>query len=204
VEVNPSNHIAHSNFGGELYRAGKIEPAVQHFIQALLTNPDYADAQNNLLTSLERARGRNNVTTALKRLSNLYPDNPVFYFLMGDLAYEGRDAQSTINYYRKSLDIDPGFIQALNALGRTYVELGEFELALTILKKRAKLGQTNSAIYYDMARCYAHLGERELALMALRKAAGSGFNSWHFLLQDPVMADLRSDPVLRKLIGGQK
>jgi Flp pilus assembly protein TadD len=50
---NPGAWIAHNNLGMELFWAGNVEEATEHFEQALRIKPDYAEAHNNLGLALD-------------------------------------------------------------------------------------------------------------------------------------------------------
>jgi tetratricopeptide (TPR) repeat protein len=45
---NPQSWLAHNNLGTALFKAGKLQEAIEHYKQALRLKPDYTEAQKNL------------------------------------------------------------------------------------------------------------------------------------------------------------
>ena len=61
--------------------------------------------------------------------------NPWLHFYAADFYMLIGDASEAENYARTSLTLQPGFIPALEILGRIYVQLGEYEIAMSILQQ---------------------------------------------------------------------
>ena len=48
LEINPTNPVAHNNYGNLLFNTRRYDLALQHFEQAVKYNPRYSHAWNNL------------------------------------------------------------------------------------------------------------------------------------------------------------
>jgi len=75
-----------------------------------------------------------------------------------------------INYYKKSLEIEPGAYQTYNALGLAYAMKGNFQEALTQFQKCLKINPRFTEARNNMAMIYQEIGQIDMAEVEYKKA----------------------------------
>ncbi len=90
------------------------------------------------------------------------PKNIWALVLMGNLlTKEKQDVVHAKKYYEKVLEFHPDNAIAINNIGATYMEVGDYESALQYMEKTLKLNATYTNAYYGLALCYYKLGRLE-------------------------------------------
>lgn len=74
LKVTTGNYLSHYNLGNALEKEGRIEEAIEHYLQALRINPDYVDAYNNLGVSLFRKGDIDGATERFREALRIKPD----------------------------------------------------------------------------------------------------------------------------------
>jgi TolB-like protein/Tfp pilus assembly protein PilF len=102
-----------------------------------------------------------------ERAIDLDPNYPQGYMFLADaLTFAGRP-QEAVPLYKKSMRLSPlsqtHASMCLYRLGRTYRTMGEYEEALSALKKAANIRPNFWAIQLTLAATYIHLGREEEA-----------------------------------------
>jgi hypothetical protein len=97
----------------------------------------------------------------------------VFYKL-GDVWLGKGDHERAISYYKKAIEIDPKYSQAIVGLGDAYVELGFYDEAIKFYKSAIELSPNDRYNYYKLGRALTKKGSLDEAiknyLIALRLA----------------------------------
>ena len=92
------------------------------------------------------------------------PRNIWALVLMGNfLTREKDDIEHAKEYYDKVLEYYPDNAIAINNIGATYMERGDFEGALPFMKRALEQDDTYTNSYYGLGLCYYKLGELEKA-----------------------------------------
>ena len=82
--------------------------------------------------------------------------------LMGNLlTKEKNDVEGAKKYYDKVLEFYPDNAIAINNIGATYVEHGDYEQALPYLQKAHELDKTYTNSYYGLGLCYYKMGRMQ-------------------------------------------
>ena len=199
VAVDPENDVAHNNLGATYYQAGKPTNALYHFIEALRIQPGYQAAHENLDTCLVRMGYGDRLQKKLGQLIDANPGMPALYFHSGMLFEASGHLQDAEGRYEQALHEMPVYVQALNAMCRVLMKQKKYPQALAMLKRRAAIAPVNAAVYYEIARIYAHFGETENALNWLKESLEKGFDGWQVLDRDPMLENLRENPVFVKM-----
>lgn len=88
------------------------------------------------------------------------PENIWALILMGNLlTKEKNDVQGAKKYYDKVLEHYPDNAIAINNIGATYVEHGDYEQALPYLQKAHELDKSYTNSYYGLGLCYYKMGK---------------------------------------------
>lgn len=90
------------------------------------------------------------------------PKNIWALILMGNLlTREMKDTEHAKIYYDKVLEYYPNNAIALNNIGATYIEIKDYDTALSYLEKALKIDDSYANSYYGIGLCYYHQGKLE-------------------------------------------
>ena len=88
-----------------------------------------------------------------KKEFNPKPASASIYNL-GLKSYEQGDIQSAVTYFKKAIDLDPGFVDAYYNLGAIYKSQKNYFDATDVLKKAAKINPKDYEVIFELASCY--------------------------------------------------
>lgn len=103
-------------------------------------------------------------------LSTKAKPSPRLYVAMARLAEDARQPMNAEEYYRKALQLDPNFLDALLGLGRLKDREGKLDEALNYYLKATKSHPDSAAAWNHLGLCYARMGRSRDAVLALEKA----------------------------------
>jgi tetratricopeptide (TPR) repeat protein len=113
--------------------------------------------QNNLfINACEHAdagRYSDSLNTFYK-LEDLFPNEPILYFLMGMCEYKLQKLANSKNTLEKCLQINPLLSQANHLLGNVLRDLGSFDLAIDRYKKEISLNPNYPDVLNDLGILY--------------------------------------------------
>jgi tetratricopeptide (TPR) repeat protein len=109
-----------------------------------------------------------------------------------DLAFE-------VNFFEGISQRDPDFVEALQILGDTYTQMGQWEKGLEIDRRLAKLCPDNPLVFYNLACSYSLLKRVDEAFAALTEAVKRGYDDDGWLNKDPDLDNLRQDNRFEKI-----
>lgn len=90
------------------------------------------------------------------------PKNIWALVLMGNLlTKEKKDIEHAKQYYDKVLEYHPDNVIAINNIGATYMELKDYENAVSYMEKAIKIDDSYCNSYYGLALCYYKLDRLE-------------------------------------------
>ena len=142
--------------------------------QKMVAMDDSDSSAHNLLGVVYRAKGEHEKAIAeSERAVFLNPNNEKGYMnLATSLIVAGR-SQEAIPLLKKSMRLSPlsqtHASMCLFRLGRAYRMMGQYEDALSALKKAANIRPDMWAIQVELAATYIHLGREEEARVAADK-----------------------------------
>lgn len=164
-ELNPEDPLTY-NYLGFCYMAKNMMPeAIVHFKKAVALNPSYAPARNNLGSAYMRLKEYDAAIAVFEEITKdaLYA-TPHFPLSNLGNAYFGKgDYETALSYYKKALNIQPNFVNALAGVGRTYLRMNEPRLALRYLEQALKTNPKLADIHYYLAEAYLMTGKLEQA-----------------------------------------
>jgi tetratricopeptide (TPR) repeat protein len=134
-DLMPNAPSSHVNLAAVSLAERKVDEAIQHYERALSLDAASFDALNglvNLYASQERfdqAHARVDQAIAAR------PNTASLHFLKSVIYGKQRDAQQAEAALRRTLELDPGFVPALNALGALYVNTNRPEEAIAEFRR---------------------------------------------------------------------
>jgi tetratricopeptide (TPR) repeat protein len=94
---------------------------------------------------------------------------------------EATDTERAIEYLKRALDLDPNYSYALNALGYSYMRLGEFDRARDCFERYASVLPDNPNVFDCMGELYFRTGKLDMAVAEYKKTTEMDpnfFYSW--------------------------
>ena len=124
----------------------KKEKASAAYNKALLINPDYAKAHNNLGVTLKELGRLEEAEASYRQAITVKPDYAKAHYNLGITLQElgrSKDAEAS---YRKAIALKPDYAKAHNNLGSALQELGKLEDALVQYKKSFELVRGKNSV----------------------------------------------------------
>lgn len=122
-----------------LYRQKQLlAEAEQVYLHSLALEPNHSNTMANLamlyqVTGREQQAADLEYKVAKKRLSN-----PFYFVMLGNEAFERREADIALHYYRQSLKLQPKTPEALFGMARAYLLKGDLTAASRYLQSAKK------------------------------------------------------------------
>lgn len=171
VAKSPNHYRGYASLGTSYLGAKAYEPAQKAFEKALSLAPPYpTEIYGNLgLVHLKRghlSRAREN----LRRALSLNRNNYVALDLLGTVSRREKKDKEAIGWYRKALEINPGYASAYYNLATLYNEMGDTEKALKALQEALALRPMWAEAYSALGLIQAQQSHFDLAESALSRA----------------------------------
>ncbi|HOO46978.1 MAG TPA: tetratricopeptide repeat protein, partial [Deltaproteobacteria bacterium] len=91
-------------------------------------------------------------------------------------------------------------VNRLNNMAVQYAHQGEYDKAITSLKKASSLSPEDADIYYNIACMYSRMNMVEESVAWLERAVSKGFNNWKLIKKDPDLDNIRVTGFYKKLV----
>jgi tetratricopeptide (TPR) repeat protein len=105
-----------------------------------------------------------------------------------------QDLDIEIGFIEGVVQRDPQYVEALQILGDDYTRRGKFENGLRVDERLAKLRPDDPTVLYNLACSYALTDQLKEAFSILSRAIDQGYTDFKWLLKDPDLKKLRTDP----------
>lgn len=158
-ELSPNNPVIQADLGLVYFMRERYELAEKHYKKAISLKPDFTDAKNNLGRSyVEIGKYKQAELLLTEVLQDLtYSDFSKAYANFGILEFKQKKYPSAINYLKKSLERDRENCFTQVYLGRSYLELKDFSIAISQLEKAVPLclsAESDEAYFYSAIAFY--------------------------------------------------
>lgn len=206
VEAGSRNAVKRVNAGAELMRQGNVEAAIGEFRTATQEDPGLAPAHLSLASALEKAGRTDEAIAAYKTAVALDPQNAIAWNNLGVLcmrkdAYD--DAIQALEHGLKADASNTTLQQNLANAKNNQRVLKERESRITEARRQVEARPNDPKAAYNLGRVYASFYMKDEAFEWLSKARDLGYNDLKFLREDPVLAGLKDDPRLARLVEGR-
>jgi tetratricopeptide (TPR) repeat protein len=164
-----------------------FEEARKHYQTALVLNPRYPEALNNLAAVYHTEHNYKRAEGIYKQALKYAPNSAVTYCNLGTAYFTDHKYKQGAKAYQKALALDPNVFDISR---NQMVEDGSSRSQLIL-------------VYYNLAKAYATVGKNENALTYLRKALDAGYKDRRHLMEDKEFAELRKTPEFHQLLVDQ-
>jgi superkiller protein 3 len=206
AEAGSRNAVKRFNAGVELMRQGNLEASIAEFRTATEEDPALVPAHLSLASALEKAGRIDEAIAAYKKAVALEPQNAVAWNNLGVLhmrkdAYD--DAIQALERGAKADPSDTTLQQNLANARHNQGVLTEREARIAEARRQAEARPSDPMAAYNVGRAYASFFMKDEAFDWLGRAVQLGFTDMRFVREDPVLAGLKGDPRLTKLLEGR-
>ena len=176
VEVDEELAEAHASLAlVKAYQDGDAGGAEAEFRRAIELNPSYPTAHHwysDFLAMLGRA---DEALAEATRAAELDPLSPIISTTVGERLFFARDYERAAERLRRTLELDPDFIQARLFLGVVYVRQGRRAEAVAELRRARELaGGGDARVAAALVQAYALTGRKAEARRLLEELSAAG------------------------------
>jgi protein O-mannosyl-transferase len=158
------NYIAHNNLGGDLLGQGRVDEAINHFLNALQLKPDFAKAHYNLGLAFFR-KGRVDEAIAQYQealhINSSYADEHRNRGLA--LARKGR-LDEAITQYQQEQQINPDLAEVHYNLGNALLQQGKVDEAITQYQQALEINPDCAEAHYNLGVALFQTGKVDEAI----------------------------------------
>jgi len=113
------------------------------------------------------------------------------YYFLGEYYKENGDYSQAVNYFVKSINSKPNFIQCYLEIAVCYFEQRNYSQAVTYLNQYLKLNPDDDFGYFLRARCQANLGNNDSALNDILTAMAFENSLEYRFLEGKILYNMR-------------
>jgi len=148
---------------------GDLDSAVAHYERALLSEPDFYPALNNLGAIYEGRKDYQRAEAAFLKSIAYSPEDGEAYINLGHVFYEEGQYPKAITRLNEGIKRSPDSAVAYFLLGSACLKSGELDRAESNLKQAARLDPAGMAsAHLQLANVYLKKGERDAAGLQLQ------------------------------------
>jgi tetratricopeptide (TPR) repeat protein len=167
LQTAPGSYQAHQFNAEVMEYQGKVEDAIEEYRKVLTLNPR-APGIHYRLGSLLLAgeRGPTTLDAARREFEEelrLDPGSAVAEYQLGEMARQARQWNKAIKHFRRAVELDARFDNALIGLGKSLVSADRAAEAVAPLEAAVKLAPDNPVAHYQLSFAYRRLGREEEA-----------------------------------------
>ena len=152
------------------YQLGNLEEATAYFQQAVVLNPDDAQAQNNLSVVLMEQGKLAAAATHLQQLIALTPNDVMAHINLGNVLREQGELKAAILHFQIALALNPSNAYAYNGLGITLGTQNQWEEAITYLRQAVNFNPDYADAHNNLGLVLQEVGKLEAAASHYQKA----------------------------------
>ncbi len=164
------NWLAEGNSAILLAGRGRVDEAIDHYLEALKIKPDYELAHSNLGVVLAGCGRVDEAIAHYHEALKITPDDALAHNNLGDaLASQGR-ADEAIDHYQKALETKPDFAEAQYNLGVVLATHGRSDEAIDHYQKALKIKPDYAEAHSNLGAALAGRGRLDEAVAHYRRA----------------------------------
>ncbi len=185
----PKDAVVWNKIGIAYHHLAAIDEARRDYERALLIRPDYPEAINNLGATYFAERNYKKAIRLYRNALRLMPNSAVIAANLGTAYFARGKYRQGIAAYRMAFGLDPDVFDNMNILPAIP--------GTTTAEDRARQD-------YCLAELFAQAGMEDRAIEFLRQAFNDGFTDRNRVMQDALLANLRSTAQFAQLMAEQK
>lgn len=163
-QVTSDNYVAITSVGSALQSQGKLEGAIEHYMQSLRINNSYELAHYNLAVALQAKGETEKAIPHYSEAIRLKPDEVGAYYGLGLALSEKGAIQQSIPYYLKALQLNPDYWQAHYGVALAFTRLGLLKDAIAHYDEALRLKPDYPDAHFNLGIAWHRMGELDKAI----------------------------------------
>src|SRR5581483_11631167 len=155
LKRSPQSPAPYVQLGHVQLAQNHYSEALKYYQQALDKDPASSDALRGVMTTYVQQKQYDKAIAAANAQIAKAPNHSNFYDLLGTALFDGkRDYAGAESALRKAVDLDKNNTDALEKLGKVYVQLGNRDQALTLYQQAIKDNPRDPRFYILSGELY--------------------------------------------------
>ncbi|MGM9922690.1 MAG: tetratricopeptide repeat protein [Bacillus sp. (in: firmicutes)] len=168
-------------YGLTAFQAGQYKTAISKLEQLKDLDADFNSLYYYLAGSYEQIEDYESAYAALKEGMKHDEFNKELYFKAAKLALKLNKQDEAVAYFRESIAIDPGYLEAGITLAKYFVSKEMYEDCVELIESMSEFGESDPQFDWLLAVCFDKLEEFEKAKQYYRDAYPVYKNNEEFL-----------------------
>ena len=169
LQKNPGCWMAHYNLGIFLSEQGEADQAIDHYRQAVVLRPDYAEAHYNLGRLLVEQGQFNDAIAHYERAAAINPADAEAQNNLGVTLFGIGRPDDAIAHYQKALEIRPHYAEASCNLANALIAKGDLDGAIAQYKACLAAIPDQEEAQYNLASAVLRQGRTDEAIVEYQK-----------------------------------
>jgi protein O-mannosyl-transferase len=170
LAVTSGNHLAHNNLGTALFKAGKIEEAKAHFLEALQINVNDAGTHNNLGAALGTEHKVDSAIVQYREAVRLKPTYADAQKNLGIALSERGELEEARSHLLEALRLEPDAADVRENYASLLAKEGKPADAIAQYKEALRINPNTFEAHSSLAFLFANQGKFDTAISYLSAA----------------------------------
>ena len=155
---------------GDKYKKGDYQGAIQALNQAIVLNPNYAEAYNDRGTARSNLGDNQGAVADYNQALRINPNDAIAYYNRGIARDDLGDQKGAIADYNQALQINPNYAPAYNNRGIARSELGDKKGAIVDFDYALRINPNDAIAYNNRGLARSNLGNKKGAIADYNQA----------------------------------
>lgn len=138
-------------FGLSLYQAKYFKKAIEKLSEVIELDPDYVGAYLPLAQAYEEELMLDEALVIAEKGVEVNPLSKELHYCAGKLAVAKGDTKKAEEYFKKAIDIDPTYVDALLAYNQLLFSVDDYEKSLPLVETAIAEGEEDPFLLWDFA-----------------------------------------------------
>jgi tetratricopeptide (TPR) repeat protein len=172
LEKNPSCWMCQNNLAVPLLEGPgeRLDEAVRLIESSLRTNPDHAEALNNLGVAYRKMGRVAAAMEAHRKAVQLSPRSAAAHNNLGADAHALGRFEEALHHYRRALELNPSAADAYRNMGATLLQLGRVDEAARHIQRSLELAPQSAEAHHSLGTAMLRAGRTEDAIRHFTEA----------------------------------
>ncbi len=147
-----------------------MDEALVHFQKALVINPDYAEAHDNLGNALFQMGQADEALVHFQKALVINPDYAEAHNNLGEALRQKGQADEAMTHYQRALIINPDFAEAHYNLGNAFIQKSRVDEAMSHYRTALRLKPDFAEAHKDLGNAFIQKGQAREAVAHYEEA----------------------------------